>query len=144
MLASRSSTMTGWGLPTHADDGALLVEHNAITLHVLAALLDDLSKVLVEGVGESNVADNATLEEGEGADALGSVNDLVGNDKVHGLDLLLQGANGGEGNNGADTDVSQSSNVGAVGDLVRGELVVHTVAGKEGYVDIVVSEDADG
>lgn len=40
--------------------------------------------------------------------------------------------------------MSESSNVGSVGDLVRRELVVKTVTGQEGDVDAFVREDADG
>jgi hypothetical protein len=120
------------------------VEHDAFALHVGAALGDDLGEALIKGVGKADVADDAALEEGEGADALGAVDGLVGDDKIHGLDGLLQGTDGGEGDDGADANVTQGGNVGAVGDLVRRKLVVDTVAGQEGDVDVVVAEDADG
>lgn len=40
--------------------------------------------------------------------------------------------------------MAQSGNIGAVGDLMRGKLVVNTVAGEEGDIGIVVGEDLDG
>lgn len=135
--------MRGKALLTHADDGSLIVEHDAVALHVRGALLHDLSQALIEGVREADVADDATLEEGEGADALGAVDDLVRDDEVHGLDLLLQGADGGEGDDAADADGAQGGDVGAGGHLVRRELVVQAVAGEEGDGHAGVLEDHD-
>lgn len=135
----------------HADDSALVVQAHAIALEAVAALAHDLGDALVEGVGETDVADHATLEEGEGTDALGAVNDLVGDDKVTGLDLLLQRAYGAEGDNGADTEATESGDVGAGGNLMGSDLVVKTMAGDEGDGDGLavgrgrgVVEDGDG
>lgn len=111
---------------------------------MLSAALDNLSQLAVKGVGKANMADNTTLKEGKGADALGAVNDLVGDDKIHRLDLLLQRADGSEGDDASDTDGPQSCNVGAVWDLVGSELVVNAMTGEEGNVGAVVGEDVDG
>ena len=124
------------------------MQRHALTLQAVSALAHNLGNALVKGVAEGNVADNATLEECEGADTLGAVDDLVWNDKVAGLDLLLQTADGGESNDCADTDGAESGNVGARRDLMRGDLVVSTVTTEEGDGDglVVVSvvEDGDG
>ena len=126
---------------THADDGALVVQNNTVALEALRTALDDIGQLGVERIREADVPDEPLLEEGEGADALGAVDDLVRHDKVHGLDLLLQRADGGEGDDGAHADVAQGGDVGAVGHLVRRELVVHAVARDEGDVVAVVLED---
>lgn len=130
-------------LLTHNDDGAALMEGAPDTGHDGRALLDDGGDLGVEGVGEADVADDAVLEEGEGADALCAVDDLVGDDKVHGADVLLQGADGAEGDDGAHAEVAQGGDVGAGGHLVGGQLVVQAVAGQEGDGHAVVLEDLD-
>lgn len=89
------------------------------------------------------MANQPLFKECEGPDAFGSVNGLIGHHKVHGLDLLAQGADSREGDDGADADVAQGGDVGAVGNLVGRKLVVHAVAGNEGNVGAVVREDLD-
>jgi hypothetical protein len=120
------------------------MEHHAVALHVRRASLDDIRQLLVKGVRKADMTNNTALEEGKGSDALGAIDDLVRDDKVHGLDLLLQRADGGEGNDASDTEVAESGDVGTVGDLVGRKLVVQAVAGEEGDVDAVVGEDGDG
>lgn len=120
------------------------MEHHAIALHMRRTGLDDICQLLVERVRKSNVAYHTTLKESERPDALGAIDDLVGDHKVHGLNLLLQGAHGGEGNDASDTEVAESSDVGLVGNLVRRKLMVQAVTGEEGNVDTVVREDGDG
>ena len=129
---------------THADDSALVVKDDAVALEALCTPLDNLSELAIEGVSKADVTDDTALEEGERADALGAVDDLIRDNKVHGLDLLLERAYGGEGDDGSDADVTQGRDVGAVGDLVRRELVVDAMAGQEGDIVVVVSEDLDG
>ena len=128
----------------HADDGALVVQDDAVAAHGGRALLNDGAQLGVERVRETDVANDAALEEGEGAHALGPVDDLVRDDKVHRLDLLAQGADGGEGDDGAHADGAQGGDVGARVDLVRRDLVVDAVAGEEGDGDARVLEDHDG
>lgn len=120
------------------------MQRHTIALHGGSALLDDLDNLGVEGVAKGHMTDKAALEEGEWANALCAVDDLVRDHKVHGLDLLLQGAYSAEGNDAADTNVSQSGNVGASGNLVRCILVVCTVAGKESDRNAIVLEDENG
>ena len=129
---------------THDDDRALLVQDNTVSLHMLSARLDHFSKARIKGIGEADVSNNTALEEGEGADTLCAVDDLVRNYKVHGLDLLLQRTDGGEGDDASDTDMPQGSDIGSVGDFVGGKLVVDAMSGEEGYVDALVGEDLDG
>lgn len=119
------------------------MQRHTVALHGGGALLDDIDNLAVKRVAKGDVADEAALEEGEGADALGAVDDLVGDHKVHGLDLLLEGADGAEGDDAAHANVPQGGDVGAGGHLVRRELVVGAVAGEEGNRDAVVLEDED-
>ncbi len=120
------------------------MQDNTVALHGSSASLDDICKLLVKGVSKSNVADDTTLVECKGTNALGAVNGLVGEDKVHGLDILLQGAYGGEGDDAADADAAEGCNVGTVGHLVRRKLMVRAMAGEEGNVDVAVGENVDG
>lgn len=123
---------------THADQSTAVVQDDTLTLQAVSTGPDDLGNTLIEGVTEGNVSDDAALEEGEGTDTLGAVDDLVGNDKITGLDLLLQATDGGEGDDGADTDGAQSGDVGAGRDLVGSNLVVQTVTAQEGDGDRLV------
>lgn len=120
------------------------MQDDALALHVLGAVLDDLGDLGVVGVSEGHVADEPVLEEGEGAVALGAVDDLVRDDEVHGADLLLQRADGGEADDAAHAEGPQGGDVGARGDLVGRDLVVLAVAGQEGDGHVAVLEDHDG
>lgn len=138
------------GLHTHADNGAPIVQDNTVTLQAVTTLADNLGDTLIEGVTEGNVGDNTALEVGPRPDTLGTVNDLVGDDKVTRLDLLLKTADGGEGDDAADTDRAQSGDVGTGRDLVGCDLVVSAVAAQErdgnGLVIVLtlVVQDGDG
>jgi hypothetical protein len=123
---------------THTDQSTLIMQGNTLTLHVLGALLDHLSKACIERIREADVSDDTALEEGEGTDALCAIDDLVGDDKVHWLNLLLERADGGKGDDTANADVPQGGDVCAVGDLVGGKLVMQAVTGEEGDVDAIV------
>lgn len=135
---------------THADQRAAVVQRDALAFQTVAALPHNLCNALVKGVAETDVADHAALEEGEGADPLGAVDDLIGHHEVARADLLLQAADGAEGDDGAHADTAEGGNVGAVGHLVRRELVVQAMARQEGDGDGLaggrgrVVEDGDG
>jgi hypothetical protein len=120
------------------------VQRNALALHARRALLYHIDDFAIKRVAKRYVTYESALEEGKGADSLGAVDDLVRDDEVHGLDLLLQGAHGAEGDHAAHADVAERGDVGAGGNLVRRILVVDTVAGEEGDGDVVVLEDQDG
>lgn len=120
------------------------MQNDTIALHVSSTSLDNLSKTSIKGVCEANMANNTTLEKGKRTNTLCTINDLIRNDKVHGLDVFLEGADGGKGDDASYADMSKSGNVGSVGDLVRSELVVDAVAGEEGDVNALVGEDVDG
>lgn len=75
-----------------------------LTLEAVTKLPHNSAQFVVEGIGKSHVTNHTLLEEGEGTDALGTVNDLVRHDKVTRLDLLLQTADSGESDDGADTE----------------------------------------
>jgi hypothetical protein len=107
----------------------------------------NLRNALVERITKRNVPDNASLEEGERPDTLGAVNDLVWDNEIAGLDLLLQAADGGKGNDGADADGAEGGDVGAGGNLVGSNLVVCAVSAKEGngngLLAVLVVQDGD-
>jgi hypothetical protein len=132
---------------THADKSAAVVQDHTLSLQTVSASPHNLSNALIERIAKRNVADNASLEEGERPDTLGAVDDLVWNNKIAGLDLLLQAADGGKGNDGADADGAESGNVGPGGDLVGSDLVVCAVSAKEGdgnsLFAVLVVQDGD-
>jgi hypothetical protein len=138
------------GLHTHADNGAPIVQDNTVALQAVTALADNLGDTLIEGVTKGNVGDNTTLEVGPRPNTLGAVNDLVGDNKVTRLNLLLKTADGGEGDDAANTDRAQSGDVGTSRDLVGCDLVVGAVAAQErdgnGLVIVLtlVVQDGDG
>lgn len=119
------------------------MQSRPLALHGTSAGLDHGCQLGVEGIGEADVADEALLEEGEGPHALCAVDNLVRDDKVHGLDVLLEGADCAEGDDAAHPDVPQGGDVGARGDLMGRELVVGAVAREEGDGHAVVLEDLD-
>ena len=128
----------------HADDNAAGVERDPVALHRRGASLHDGSELGVERVGKPYVANHSALEEGEWADPFGAINDLVGNDKVHRLDVLLEGADGREGDDCADANGAEGGDVGAGWDLVRGDLVMGAMAAEECDGNARVLEDGDG
>jgi hypothetical protein len=90
------------------------------------------------------------LKEGEWANSLCPVDDLVRHDKVSRLDLLLQTAHGGEGDDGAHADGSQRGNVRPRRNFMGSDVVVGAVTAQKGDGDIfaagraLVVEDGDG
>lgn len=119
------------------------MQDHTLSLHVLCTGLHNRGETGIKRVGETDMSNDTSLEESERSDALGTVNDLVRNDKVHRLDLLLQRPDSGEGNDASYTDVAQSSDIGAIGDLVGSELVVYAVSSEKSDVDAFVSADID-
>ena len=126
------------------------MQNDAVALQTVSALPHDLGDTLIEGIGEGDVGDHAALKVGPWPEALGAVDDLVGDDKVARLDFLPETTNSREGNNAPHTNRAQSSNVRAGRDLMRSELVVQAVAAQEGNGDsliivlAVVVQDGDG
>ncbi|KAI6753238.1 hypothetical protein HG531_005407 [Fusarium graminearum] len=91
---------------THNNDSALIVQYDAIALHMSCASLDNVGKTCIKGISEPNVSNYTALEEGERSDTLCAIDGLVRKHKVHRLDLLLQRTDGGESNNGSNANVS--------------------------------------
>ncbi|CAF3494631.1 unnamed protein product [Fusarium graminearum] len=85
---------------------ALIVQYDAIALHMSCASLDNVGKTCIKGISEPNVSNYTALEEGERSDTLCAIDGLVRKHKVHRLDLLLQRTDGGESNNGSNANVS--------------------------------------
>ena len=100
------------------------MEDNALTLQTRSTLLDNLGQRAIKWIREPNMSHNAALKERKGPHALCPIDNLIGDHKVHGLDLLPQGPDGREGDDASHAEASQGGNVGAVGDLVGRELVV--------------------
>ena len=146
----RVVTSTRTQLPTHTDQGPVVVKDDSVTLERMAAPSHHRCNLVVKRIGKADMADQASLEECPRTDALGSVDDLRRNDKVLRLDVLAQTADGGEGDDGADPERSQGSDVGAVGNLVRRHLVMQAVSRQERDGHLLtgrrrrVMEDHDG
>lgn len=119
------------------------MKDDAIPFQMLSAGLDDFCEVAIEWVGKAHMADDPLLEESKGPDTLGTINDLIRDDEVHGLDLRLQGTNSSEGNNTSHANVTQSGYVGTVRNFMRCKLVVDAMTSQESYVGAVVGEDGD-
>lgn len=128
---------------THDHNGALVVEHDSVTRHGVGAGLDDGGDLCIKGIGEADVADEAAVEKCKRAHALCAVDGLVGQHKVHGLDVLLQAADGSEGDDAADADAAKGGHVGTAGHLVGRQLVVQAVARQERHGDVAMLEDLD-
>lgn len=114
------------------------MQDDTVTLKAVSALAHHLGNTLIKWVTEGDVGNNAPLEESPRAHALGAINDLVRDDKVAGLDFLLQTANGGESDHAADTDGAQGCDISASGNLMRSNLMVQAVAAQEGDSDNLV------
>ena len=73
-----------------------------------------------------------SAEKGLLSDTLGTVDDLVRDDKVARGDFFTQRADSGEGDNGLDTDMLERGNVGSGRDFGRRDGVRETVSRDEG------------
>lgn len=98
----------------------------------MPATTHDLGQSVVERIREPDVPDDASFEEGPWPDAFGPIDDLIRHDEIPRSDLLLQAADGGEGDDGADAERAEGGDVGARRDFVWGEFVVEAVSGEEG------------
>lgn len=116
---------------------------NTLALKRMPTRTHDISNLSIEWIGKSNMANNAFFEESERSNTLGTIDNLVRDDEISGSDLLLKRTDGREGNDSGNTNLTESSNVGAGWDLVRGVFVVGAVAGEEGYWGTIVLENRD-
>lgn len=125
------------------------MQPHPIALETVATTSHHIADLLVKGVGKWDMQHKPVFEEGMWPDALGAIDGLIGDHEVAGLDLLREGACGGEGNDAAHADVAEGSDVGARRHLRRVELVMGAVAREEGDRDRVarrgrrVFEDGD-
>ena len=126
---------------THADNSSLVVHLNTLTLKGMPTSTDNLSDLRIKRIGKPNMANDALLEESEGSDALGSIDNLVWNNEVPRSDLFLQRAYGREGDDGSHTDLAKRSNVGARWDLMWSVFVMSSMSGEESDRGTVVLED---
>lgn len=98
---------------------------------------DNVFQELGEGVRKHGVGHESVFEKGAGADTLGAINDLGRQDEITGGEFFTKGTDGGEGEDGLDTEGFQGGHVGTGGDLGRGEVMTTAVAGQEGDVGTV-------
>lgn len=89
------------------------MQPDALALQTVPTAPHDLRQPLVERIRKPHVADDACLEKRPRPDAFRPVNDLIRHDEVARSDLLLQAADGGEGDDGADTERAEGGDVGA-------------------------------
>lgn len=115
------------------------MEHNAVTLQTVSTSPDYLSDLLIKRICKADVCHCAALEKGKRTDTLGPIDYLVRHDKVSRFDVLLQTANGGEGDDRAHADGAQGGDVGPRRDFVRRDLVVKTVTAQESNGDILAT-----
>jgi hypothetical protein len=95
-------------------------------------LSDERAELVREWVAEHRVRDEAlAAEKGVMSDTLGAVDDLVRNHKVPRGDLLSQGSDSREGQNGLHSDVLERGNVGSGGHLGGSDGVRQTVSRDE-------------
>lgn len=80
------------------------MQHDTLALQTVSASPDHLGDPLVKWVTEGDVSNCTSLKEGEWPDSLRSINNLIRNDEVTRLDVLLQTAYGGEGDDGPHAD----------------------------------------
>src|SRR5579863_5290171 len=99
----------------HAEIGSAAFPDHA---RLDASRLDHSGKFRTNGIGESNVRDNAAAEERIYAMA-GTVEKLIGDDKLHRLVLLFERPNRRNGDNALDTELLEGVNVGAKIQLAR-------------------------
>jgi len=107
------------------------MQPHTLSRQTVSTNFDDLGQTSVEGVGESNMTYHTAFEKGKRSHTFGAINDLVRNDKISRLNLLLQTADRGKGNDGPDTQMSQCRDVGSVAYLMRRKFVMKTMARDE-------------
>jgi hypothetical protein len=126
------------------------MQHDTISLQTVSARAHNLCYVLIERITEWHMAHNPSFKERKWANTLGAINNLIRHHKIPRLNNFLQTTHSRERNYGPDTDTSQSCNVGAVGYLMRRDLVVSAVTAEEcdGHVfagdAALVMDDCDG
>lgn len=107
------------------------------------APLEPLDQSDAKRVPERSVRnDTGALEERSGAHALRAIYDLSGEDEVPRADLLAEGTDGGEGEDGADAERLEGGDVRAGGDRGGVDRVSDAVAREEGYL-CAVGQGAD-
>ncbi len=108
------------------------MQPHPLPLKTMPAPPHHLRQPLIERIRKPHMPNDASLEERPRPDALRSIDNLIRHDEVPRPDLLLQAADGGEGDDGADAERAEGGDVGARGDFVRGQFVVEAVAREEG------------
>jgi len=120
---------------THTNNRALIMQPHPLTTQTMPTLPHHLSQFPIKRIRKHDVSHQPALKVRERPDPLRTINDLIRNHKVAWLDLLLQTADGGKGNDGAHAETAEGGNVGAGGHFVGRVFVVQAVAGEEGDGD---------
>lgn len=116
---------------THADKSASVVKPHPIPFQAMPTRTDDLRNTLIERVRESNMRHYTSFKESERPDALGPVDNLIGDHEVPRLDFLPQTSHSREGHDASDSNGTEGSDVGARRHFVRGELMMEAMAAQE-------------
>ena len=111
----------------HAAVDATVFADNA---NLLTGLLDDTGKLSADGVGETDVGDDAVAEERVDAVA-GTVEELVGDDEVERLVLLFERSDGGDGDDALDAELLESVNIGTEVEFAGHQDMAATMPGEE-------------
>lgn len=120
---------------THYNDCTLVVQNHPFPFETVSAFPNNVTDSFVERVGERDVDHEPILEKGVRSDALCTVDDLVGDDKVSRLDLLRQTPRRAEGDDTPDPELAEGGDVCSHRDFRRVELVVGAVSGQKGHGD---------
>ena len=90
-MSGRPSSLGTHARATHAHVRASLVDAGPT---LLRGLRSDGAQIVAERGGHGDVTDNAVSEEGRRPDALGAIEQLIGNDHVTRFDVLFHDADG--------------------------------------------------
>jgi hypothetical protein len=107
------------------------MQDDTLAFKAMATLPDHIPDILVEGVREGDVQDEAILEEREGTDSFGTIDGLVRDDEITRLDFLGQRTRRRKRNDRSNPQFPQSGDVCSHGDLGRVVLVVDAVASEK-------------
>ena len=121
----------------HVDVRPLAIDRNG---HGDASVGENGGELRAGGLIECDVGDQSVAEE-RGDAALGAVEKLVGHKKFAGAQILLQRADGANGNNALDAEKLHRVDVGAEVQFARKNSMAAAMAGKEG--DALAFESAE-
>src|SRR5579863_2949633 len=107
----------------HAEIGAAMLRDNT---HLLTGRFDHLCQLCANGIGESNMGDDAATKKSIHA-MTGAVEELIGYHELEWLVLFLERSDGRNGDDPLDAELLESVNVGAEIELARHNSVAASV-----------------